>query len=135
MFYRGIRKYIGSMKKSCIGLGFASPNTTFFHGPNIFSYPPCKTLYNEFIPLKAFFLPNIFSYPPVKHWITNNIHLWIILLHVCVKVCSCELTTTLRFFCNCCCGLNGNKNEVNEKKFINKTENTQTKMKSTMKQK
>ena len=43
------------MKKSCIGRGEAEPNTTFFHGPNIFSYPPCKTLYNEFIPLKAFF--------------------------------------------------------------------------------
>ena len=54
-FTGGIQKYIGSMKKSCIGRGEAESYTTFFHGPNIFSYPPCKTLYNEFIPLKAFF--------------------------------------------------------------------------------
>ena len=52
-FTGGIRKYIGSMKKNCIGRGEAEPNTTFFHGPNIFSYPPSKTLYNEFIPLKT----------------------------------------------------------------------------------
>ena len=54
-FTGGIRKYIGSMKKSCIGRGEAEPNKTFFHGPNIFSYPPCKKLCNEFIPPKAFF--------------------------------------------------------------------------------
>ena len=49
-FTGGIRKYIGSMKKGCIGLGFASPNTTFFMDP----------IY--------------FRIPPVKHCITNSIH-------------------------------------------------------------
>ena len=34
--------------------GSPRPIQLFFNGPNIFSYPPCKTLYNEFIPLKAF---------------------------------------------------------------------------------
>ena len=43
-------------EKSCIGRGEAEPNTAFFHGPNIFSYTPCKTLCNEFIPPKAFLL-------------------------------------------------------------------------------
>ena len=37
------------MKKGCIGLGFASPNTTFFMDP----------IY--------------FRIPPVKHCITNNV--------------------------------------------------------------
>ena len=61
VFYRGYTKIYLVHEKSCIGRGEAEPNTTFFHGPNIFSYTPCKTPCNELIPPKACFKIQLFT--------------------------------------------------------------------------
>ena len=42
MFYRGYTKIYWVHEKSCIGLGFASPNTTFFMDPMYFRIPLVK---------------------------------------------------------------------------------------------
>ena len=87
VFYRGgVRKCIGSRKKSCIGrdiyIGSMKKENPrqiqlFFMDSKYFHITSMKKVVSSSAsprPIQPFFHgPNIFSYPPVKHCITYNI--------------------------------------------------------------
>ena len=112
-FTGGYENILGQWKK-LYWLGFASPNTTFFHGPDIFSYPTVKHCItnNTLFSVSSYFERSLKmmketclkSFRTNYHWsrsvkadVRKRLMTLSILVH-CARLCVCVCFITFRWF-------------------------------------